>query len=217
MAASDPVLVEIVADVICPWCFIGFRRFERALDQRPGMAVDIRWRGYQLHPEIPDQGMPYQTFVRTSVAGMSRERVQQVLVEIGAEEGITFHFDRIRTMPNTVNAHRLVRFAARQGRHRSVIDKLFSAHFVEGRDIGSTATLSAIAAASGLDPDEAALFLEGGTEQAGILADELAARRRGVTGVPCFIIERRYALSGAQEPEFFLPLFDLAREQRAER
>jgi predicted DsbA family dithiol-disulfide isomerase len=131
------------------------------------------------------------------------------VAEIGAAIGIDFAFERIAREPNTLDAHRLIRHALKRGRADYVVEALFSAHFIEGRDVGDHATLGAIAGETGLDAAETAAFLKSEQDRDIILAEEQEARRIGVTAVPCYIFDRQYAVAGAQEPEFFLPIFDL--------
>ena len=131
--------------------------------------------------------------------------------QAGASVDIDFAFDRIRRTPNTRDAHRLIRHAAAEGRADAMVEALFRAYFLDGRDIGEHAVLAEIAGAVGLDAAEAVAFLESPAELDHVLAEERGARRIGVNAVPCFIFERQYAVSGAQEPEFFLPVFDLVQ------
>ncbi len=202
--------IDIVSDVICPWCFIGKRRLERALALRPGLPVEISWRPFQLNPDMPPEGMERAAYLAAKFGGSAHaERIYVSVAEAGATVGIPFAFDRIRRTPNTRDAHRLIRWAAAQGRADAAVERLFAAYFVEGRDIGDRASLAAIAGEAGLDADEAAQWLDSPAEIEPVLAEDRGARRLGINAVPCFIFERQYAVSGAQEPEFFLPIFDL--------
>jgi len=208
--------IDIISDVVCPWCFIGKRRLEKALALRPEIAADITWRPFQLNPDMPEDGMLRAEYIASKFgdSGHSR-RIHQTIAEAGATVGIDFAFDRIRRSPNTRNAHRLIRFATQRGRGGAVVDLLFRGYFLEGRDVGDEATLAGIAAAAGLDRDEAAAFLAGTEARDEIIAEDRNARRLGINAVPCFIFAGQYAVSGAQEPEFFLPVFDLAQNNTA--
>jgi len=202
--------IDIVADVICPWCFIGKRRLETALAQRPAIAPDITWRPFQLNPDMPREGMPRDAYLAAKFGGQAHaKRINQAAVDAGHSVGIPFAFDKIARTPNTLNAHRLVRYAQRHGRANEVVDRLFSGYFIEGRDIGDLDTLAEIAGDSGLDTGDAARFLAGVSERAEVAADDSGARRLGINAVPCFIFAGQYAISGAQEPQFFYPVFDL--------
>jgi predicted DsbA family dithiol-disulfide isomerase len=209
--------IDIVSDVICPWCYIGKKRLERALATRPELGATLSWRAFQLNPEMPAEGMERRAYVAAKFGGAAQAaRIYSNVARAGAGEDIPFAFDRIRRTPNTVNAHRLIRFATRKGGADAIVEGLFHAYFVEGRDIGEIATLAAIAEENGLDRGEAALYLEthGGRDET--LAEDRGARRLGINAVPCFIIEGGYAISGAQEPEFFFPLFDLVLNKATE-
>ena len=208
--------IDVVSDVICPWCFIGKRRLARALDQRSELAAEIVWHPFQLNPDMPPEGMARERYIAAKFGGgQHADRIYRNVTEVGATVGIPFHFDRIKITPNTRDAHRLIRHASEAGSAEPVVEALFNAYFVEGRDIGDRATLSEIAGEAGLDRDAAARLLgsQGGAEE--VLADDMSARRIGINAVPCFIFERKYVVSGAQEPEFFYPLFDLLKTEAA--
>jgi predicted DsbA family dithiol-disulfide isomerase len=203
--------IDIVSDVICPWCFIGKRRFERALKLRPDLEASVSWRAFQLNPDMPPGGMDRQQYLSLKFGGpMQARRVYAAVEQAGASEGIDFAFERIRRTPNTTDAHRLIRFATMEGNAEPVVEALFRAYFLEGRDIGDPGELVEIARTAGLEARAAAAWLASERGRDAVLAEDRAARRAGVEGVPCFIVDGGYALSGAQEPEFFLPLFDLA-------
>jgi predicted DsbA family dithiol-disulfide isomerase len=203
--------IDIVSDVICPWCFIEKRRLERALAERPELTLSITWRAFQLNPEMPAGGMPRESYLAAKFGGGAQaSRVYAAVTEAGRSEGIEFAFERIRRTPNTQDAHRLIRFAAARGRPDALVEALFQAYFTEGRDIGVTRNLVEIAAGCGYDADAVSDYLVSGAGREELLAEERSARRLGINAVPCFIIDGSYAISGAQEPEFFLPLFDLA-------
>ena len=202
--------IDIISDVVCPWCFIGKRRLEMALATRPEIEPAITWRPFQLNPDMPEEGMPRAEYIASKFGDSSHSRrIHQTIAEAGATVGIEFAFDRIRRSPNTRSAHRLIRLATKQGRGDALVDRLFSGYFLEGRDIGHIATLAEIAGESGIDPAEAAAFLASRAEREEIVAEDRNARRLGINAVPCYIFAGQYAVSGAQEPEFFLPVFDL--------
>jgi len=202
--------IDIVSDVICPWCFIGKRRLERALAQRPQMAVEVTWRPFQLNPDMPSEGMARDAYLAAKFGGAAHAgRIYATVAEAGATVDIPFAFERIRRTPNTRDAHRLIRYAAASGEADSVVEGLFRAYFIEGRDIGDRATLGAIAGEAGLDGDAARTWLESTADIDEVIAEDRSARRLGINAVPCFIFARQYAVSGAQDPEFFLPVFDL--------
>jgi predicted DsbA family dithiol-disulfide isomerase len=211
-AVGGGVHIDIVSDLVCPWCFIGKRRLARALAQRPDVSVSMSWRAFQLNPDMPDVGMSRESYLATKFGSPIRAaRIYDAMRDTGAAEGIDFAFDRIRRTPNTIAAHRLVRFAAKQGKADRMVEALFRAYFEQGRDTGNIAVLADIAAETGFERPAALRWLESEAALAEILEEDRNARRLGISGVPCFIIDGGYALSGAQEPEFFLPLFDLAQ------
>jgi predicted DsbA family dithiol-disulfide isomerase len=209
--------IDIISDTICPWCFIGKRRLEKALAARPQPDVKISWRPFQLNPEMPREGMDRQSYLAAKFGGADRASRQYGRIEeAGASEGIAFRFDGIRRTPNTVDSHRLVQFAGEHGRQDAVVEGLFRAYFIEGRDVGDVATMVEIAEAAGLPAAETEAFLKGDGRRDDVLAADQEVRMLGVTGVPCFIIEGKYAVSGAQSPEVFFQIFDLVREEQAE-
>ena len=202
--------IEIFSAVVCPWCYIGKRRFERAHTARPHTGLAVTWRAFQLNPEMPADGIDRQQYLELKFGGGDRAgQVYHRITAAGAEEGIDFVFDRIRRTPNTVNAHRLVRWARQQDRQDEVVESLFQAYFLEGLDIGDRDNLAEIAARARLDRADASAFLDGVEGVREVLDETRLAYNSGVTGVPCFIVDRKYAISGAQEPEAFFPLFDL--------
>jgi predicted DsbA family dithiol-disulfide isomerase len=210
MGYTGTMQIDIISDVVCPWCFIGKRRLEKALAMRPEIETEITWRPFQLNPDMPAEGMARADYIATKFgdSGHSR-RIHQTIAEAGATVGIDFAFDKIKRSPNTRNAHRLVRYATKQGTGTDVVTRLFEGYFLQGRDVGDLAALAKIAAEAGLDEREARTFLAGDAERDEIVSEDRNARRLGVNAVPCFIFAGQYAISGAQEPEFFLPVFDL--------
>lgn len=203
--------VEVVFDLICPWCFLGTRRLARTLRHRPDLLVEVVWRPFLLNPEMPRAGMTRPEYVVRKFGGEERaRRLYRSIAEIGGSEGVLFRFDRIRRTPPSVNAHRLVRLAARYGAADEMVEALFCAHFTDGLDIGDLGMLVAIAAACGLDPAEARRFLIGEQETEAVHAENLRSHRLGINGVPCFVVAGRHAIAGAQEPEVIERLLDVA-------
>ncbi len=150
---TDALTIDVVSDVVCPWCYLGEKRLDLALadESRP---VTLRWRPYQLDPTIPEGGLDRVEYMERKFGRDGRlKSVHDQLVRLGAEVGISFAFDRIERAPNTLDAHRLIRWAGSAGSQREVVDRLFRAYFVEGRDIGDRAVLLDVAAASGLDAE----------------------------------------------------------------
>ncbi|MCW2247409.1 putative DsbA family dithiol-disulfide isomerase [Azospirillum fermentarium] len=212
------MLIETFADLICPWCYIGSHRLDRAMAQRPHLTaaarIQTRWQPFQLNPDLPRGGVDRGAYLVTKFGGAERARqVHAVVEETAARDGLPLALDRIRRIPNTFDAHRLVLIAARTGHQDAMVRALFHAYFAEGLDIGDRDTLAATAAAVGLDGAEAGTLLAGDAEAAGVHAADRMARQLGLQAVPCYVFNHRYALSGAQEPSSFLPLLDLAVEE----
>ncbi len=203
--------VEVVHDLICPWCYLGTRRLLRTLRRRPDLLVDLVWRPFLLNPDMPRLGMSRSDYVVRKFGGEDRaRRLYSSIAEIGRAEGVQFRFDRVRRTPSSVDAHRLVRWAGRFGRANSIVEALFAAHFADGRDLGEIGVLCAIAASCGLDPAGARAMLASDAELDGVHADNLRAHRLGINGVPCFVVGGHHAIAGAQEPEVIERLLDVA-------
>lgn len=202
--------IDVISDVICPWCFIGKRRLEKALDGRP---ATVRWHAFQLNPDMPREGIERKAY-RIKKFG-SWERSQELDAQVAAAgrgEGIAFNFDKMARTPNTLDAHRVIWLAGERGVQNEVVEALFLAYFTDGRDLSDRATLAEIAAGAGLDQAEVKQLLEGDEGLDVVLAGEEQGRRLGVSGVPFFVVNGKVALSGAQPPEMFLQAFEQAVE-----
>jgi predicted DsbA family dithiol-disulfide isomerase len=211
------IAIDIVSDTVCPWCFIGKRRLERAMAERPGYRFQIGWRPFQLNPDMPRAGMDRPQYLNLKFGG--RERASKIYDHVGKAgdgEGIAFDFQAIRRQPNTFDSHRLIRWSAKAERQDAVVETLFRRYFQDGVDIGDRAALAAIAAEAGMDGPEVKAWLDQEVDSDLVREEEGIARRMGIGGVPCFIVDGRYALSGAQEPEAFLPVFDLVENAKSE-
>jgi predicted DsbA family dithiol-disulfide isomerase len=203
--------IEVVHDLVCPWCFLGLRRLLRTLRRRPDLSFDLTWRPFLLNPDMPRTGMSRAEYVVRKFGGEERaRRLYASIAEIGRAEGIPFRFDRIRRTPSSVDAHRLVRWACGYGRGAEAVEALFCAHFADGLDIGDVQVLVSIAASCGLDSREAQHFLYSDAEADTVHAENLRAHRLGINGVPCFVVGGRHAIAGAQEPEVIERLLDVA-------
>ena len=205
--------IEIYSDTICPWCFIGKRRLERALAERPQDDLEITWRAFQLNPDMPAEGMDRQAYLSLKFGGADNARqIYDRVREAGREEAIPFAFEAIAQTPNTIDSHRLIRYAEGHGAEivEAVVQGLFDAYFVEGRNIGERDELVAVAEAAGLEADAVRAYLESDEAVAPIRAEDNRARQIGIQGVPTFIFNGKYVLSGAHPPEVLHQLFDLA-------
>ena len=206
--------IDIFSDTICPWCLIGKRRLEKALALRPDLEVAVHWRTFQLNPQMPPEGMDRQTYLSMKFGGADNARtVYDRIRGAGAEEDIDFAFEDIKRTPNTIRSHRLVRWAAGQGRETEAVEALFQAYFFRGQDIGDLEVLTAAAQEAGLDAAEARAFLESEALQAELQDEDRQARGLGIDGVPCFVFNGRHALAGAQSPKILAQMLDLAQQE----
>lgn len=205
--------IDIVSDVVCPWCFIGKRRLERALAARPEIDVVIDWRPFQLNPDMPPEGMERGAYLAAKFGSPAHaQHIYGEIDRIGVQEGIAFAFDRIERTPNTIDAHRLIRFAGEEGCQDRFVELLFRRYFEDGVDIADTARLIEVAAEAGLDANSVQTDLDSGRGLDAVRLEDLQARKMGVAGVPCFIFDGRYAVSGAQAPEVFIRVLESARQ-----
>jgi len=210
--------IDIFSDTICPWCFIGKRRLERALAERPQPNLTIHWRTFQLNPDMPAEGMDRQRYLEVKFGGtVNANAVYDQVRAAGESEGIDFAFEAMERTPNTIASHRLIRYArlGEPGQQNAVVQALFDAYFLRGEDIGDLEVLTAAATTGGLDAAAARAFLDSGAEDEEVRAEDQGARQAGISGVPCFIFNRRHALAGAHPPEVLHQLFDLAIQEEA--
>ncbi|NUR05810.1 MAG: DsbA family oxidoreductase [Nocardioidaceae bacterium] len=213
--------VEIWSDVVCPWCYIGKRRFEAALagfEHRD--EIEVVWRSFELDPSSvsvhgPGEGQDHADRLAAKY-GLSRADAEQAIARTtaaAAGEGLDFQMDKA-LHSNTFDAHRLVHLGARHGRQGEVKDRLMRAYFTEGEPVGDRDALLRIAVDAGLDEAEAARVLDGDDHADDVRADEAEARSLGITGVPFFVLDRRYGVSGAQPPEQLLAALEQAWAER---
>jgi predicted DsbA family dithiol-disulfide isomerase len=206
---ATALCIDVYSDVICPWCYVGKRRLERALRQWNGaVPVKISWRPFQLNPAMPQQGMDRRQYLDAKFGGSATaQAIYDQVSRAGAEEGIPFAFERIARTPNTFAAHRLIWFAGHQGKQDEVVEMLFRRYFVEGEDIGNVQTLARAVAEAGLDRATVETFLNSNEGVESVKAEEAAGHRLGIRAVPYFVINGTSVLSGAQPPEEFLAAF----------
>jgi predicted DsbA family dithiol-disulfide isomerase len=190
--------IDVISDAICPWCWIGKAHLEGALAELAGegLVFGVRWRPFQLNPDMPEEGVERATYRAQKFGSAERGReLDAQVAEAGRAAGLAFRHDLMLRTPNTVAAHRVIRAAEEAGVQDAVVSALFRAYFQEGRDIGDIATLDAIAAGAGL-PGVAAM-LAGDAHRDRVLAEDMAARRAGISGVPSFLMDRHLLFSGA--------------------
>ena len=213
--ARPETTIDVVSDVVCPWCYLGKRRLERALRLLPEGGMATAWRPFRLDPTIPPGGIARETYLTRkfgSVAAVADSHRR--LTDLGRDEGIDFRFDLIARSPNTVDAHRLIRWAETVGRQDAMVERLFRAYFSEGLDVGDTEVLVGLAGEVGLG-DGVAERLAGDDDRAEVAGEIENAYRIGVSGVPCFIVNRRCAVMGAQPGEVLARTIMQASEQAA--
>jgi len=211
-----PLFVDVVSDVVCPWCYIGKRKLETALSRlrvgEPELAPTVRWHPFELNPDLPVEGMPRAAYLENKFGGKARAAEIYARVRAaGGEVGIAFEFDRIGRQPNTRDAHRLLAWAQERGDASALVERLFRAYFIEGRWIGERDVLAALAADSGLPREEAQAMLAADAYRAEVEAEYREAQEAGITGVPFFIFNGRTAVSGAHDPEALLEAIAAAR------
>jgi predicted DsbA family dithiol-disulfide isomerase len=201
--------IDIVSDVVCPWCFIGKRRLEAALrelkNERPEVAPRIRWLPFFLNPDTPEAGEPYRPFLERKFGGP--EKLAQIWAQIseaGRAVGIDFAFERIESRANTLKAHRLIHRAQARGDADALVERLFAAQFLRGENVGDAAVLARLAAECSDDEAATLTYLASGEEADAVRAQFERAQQMGITGVPFFILAGRYGVGGAQPPEQML-------------
>jgi predicted DsbA family dithiol-disulfide isomerase len=202
-APTEPLSIDVVSDVVCPWCFIGKRHLEAALAGLPGAAgATVRWHPFELNPDLPAEGVDRKVYLDAKFGGPARAaEIYARVREAGARAGLAFDFDAIARQPNTRDAHRLIAWAQSRGDAGPLVERLFRAYFQEGRYVGDRDTLAALAAEAGFDAEAARVWLESGLGADEIADAEVRARALGISGVPFFIFDGRVGLSGAQPPE----------------
>lgn len=211
--------VDVVSDVVCPWCFIGKRRLEAALAQlraqEPDLPVQVRWHPFQLNPELPPEGVDRKAYLEAKFGGPQRAaQVYDRVRAAGRTADIAFEFDAIARQPNTLDAHRLIAWAQsrQEGDPQALVEALFRAYFLDGRYIGDADVLAQVAADAGYDPEDARAFVRSDALRDEVRGADARAREMGVSGVPFFIFDGKTALSGAHEPAALLEAIAKARE-----
>jgi len=209
--------IDIYSDTVCPWCFLGKRRFELALAQRPQYAPLVTWRPFELNPDLPWDGVERAGYLAAKMDATQLAAAHETLTRLGAPLGVEFRFELIERMPNTRRSHLLIAYAGRHRVQAQVKDRVMRAYFEEGVDIGEVDELVRLAGECGLAEREvrAALVLREG--QDGVVATERHAAALGITGVPTFVFDGQYTISGAQEPDALARILDQVAELAAAR
>jgi predicted DsbA family dithiol-disulfide isomerase len=215
---TKKAIIDVVSDVVCPWCYLGKRRLEAAAALRPDINIEVRWRPYFLNPQVPREGMSRIDYLSRKFGSDERFRpAHERISKLGKEEGVEFHFERIARQPNTLDVHRVIGWAAAAGKASSMVEMFFALFFTQGANLTDREVLITAAAAVGLDPDEVRRDLAGDRDIAAIENAANTAAEGGVSGVPFFIFNNRLAAAGAQTPDVLAAAIDqaLAAEEAA--
>lgn len=211
-AKSGILAVDIVSDIVCPWCWLGIKYFQQAMAKSP-QKVQLTWRPYMLDPNVPEGGVPYNDYMKAKFGDGPSDRfkaMREHLETAAPEAGITFKFGEIPMRPNTLDAHRLMRWAGGQGKGTQAAESLFKAFFQDLKDVGDKAVLAGIAEDIGLDKTLIAGLLVGDDDKKTVMEEIAFFQNLGVSGVPCFIYSGQFAVQGGQPPETHLAAIEKA-------
>ena len=207
--APTKLHIDLVADVVCPWCYIGWRRLKTALEMRPGIQADITWRPFQLDPSLPEEGVDRAAYMAKKFPDAERRNsMGEALAANAADDGIVLKLNEIPVAPNTNAAHRLIRWALSAGVQDQVVEALFKAYFTDLLDIGDPIILADIAAGAGMERQVILELLAEGTDKDTVTAEHETAHRAGVSGVPFYIFDGKLSVSGAESPERLVRVLD---------
>ena len=211
-----PVLqLDVISDVVCPWCFIGKRKLDEALGSLEGVRLNLMWRPFQLDPTTPPEGYDRKQQMKKKFGPDGGKQIFKNVLAAAEGTGINWNFEAITRTPNTLNAHRLIRWAASTGQQHQIAEALFCAYFEQGKDVSDVAVLLEIAGMHGMDVPLLAELFEGDNDIEATRNDDAAAREMGVQGVPAFLAGGKFLLMGAQEPEYLHKFLSKAREKLA--
>jgi predicted DsbA family dithiol-disulfide isomerase len=209
MAAQ--ITIDVVSDVVCPWCYLGKRRLDQALAQRPGLEVELRWLPFFLDPSVPGDGIPRVDYISRKFGTDDKiTPVHRRLVGLGAPLGIDFQFEKIERQPNTLDAHRVIAWAQEAGKAGPVVERLFALFFTDGADLSQHEVLVEAGRAAGLDADLLRRDLASDRDAQTVERQAAAASSAGIGGVPFFVFGKRIAVAGAQETEVMTAAIDRA-------
>lgn len=200
---KSAVSIDVVSDVMCPWCYIGKRRLEQAMEQLSDVDVTVNWRPYQLDATLPPEGKDRRDYLESKFGGPERaNEIYSSIEQAGRDEGLAFKFEAIAVSPNTLDAHRVIRWAINEGEavQGALVEALFRKFFMEGENVGRADILVAAAEEAGMDGSIVAALLATDQDKEAVSQEIGVAQQMGVSGVPCFIIDQKYAVMGAQEP-----------------
>jgi predicted DsbA family dithiol-disulfide isomerase len=216
--SAQPLQITVVSDVVCPWCFIGKRRLEKALALRPKLAVTVQWHPYFLNDWVPREGMSREDYLTTKFGSADRYRQMATRIkEAAAGEGLDYQLDKIARQPNTIDCHRLILWAGEAGDAGRMKQRLMDLYFTEGADLTDREVLVRAAADCGLDAETVRERLAGDVDVDRVSQAAEQAKRAGIDGVPCFIFGNILAVSGAQAPEYLAEAMDRAVAELAKQ
>ena len=201
---TTTIELDIVSDVMCPWCYIGKRRLEQAMEKIDDIDVNIRWRPFQLDPTLPQEGKDRREYLETKFGGPERaNEIYKRIEDAGLAEGLEFDFQAIAVSPNTLDAHRVIRWASNESEtvQNKLVEILFRIFFMEGANIGRHDVLIEAAKEAGMDTSIVGALLATDQDKSAVSQEIATAQQMGVTGVPCFVIDNKYAVMGAQEAD----------------
>jgi predicted DsbA family dithiol-disulfide isomerase len=218
MAKTQPVRIDVVSDVVCPWCFIGKHRLEAALKLKPDIPVEIHWRPYFLNDWIPREGISREEYLTTKFGSLDRYKsIAQRVGAAAAAEGLVYDSAKMKRQPNTLDCHRLIRWAGEIGKAAEMKQKLMDLYFTQGADLTLRDTLVKAAADVGLTADTVRADLATDKDVAEVEQQAQSAKEAGIEGVPCFVFGGKFAVSGAQPPEYLADAIErLANAEAAE-
>ena len=208
------ITIDVVSDVICPWCFLGKRRLDKALSLIPEVKAEVSFRPFFLDPSIPPKGLGRHEYMATKFGEERLKTIHDPLIKAGQEDGVPYHFDKITRTPNTMDAHRLLRWAKIEGKQPEIAEALFMAYWSHGRDVGDHKVLADIAAAHGMNRENVLKALGTNQDKNEILAEAQQAQQMGVTGVPTYIINQKYGVVGAQGAEMLAEQIKMAASEK---
>jgi predicted DsbA family dithiol-disulfide isomerase len=212
-----PVRIDVVSDVVCPWCFIGKRRLEQAIALKPDIPVEVHWHPYFLNDWIPPEGMSREQYLTTKFGSPERYKdIAQRVSQAAAAEGLTYAIDKISNQPNTRDAHRLIRWADSLGCAAEMKQKLMDLYFTDGADLTDPEVLVQAAVSVGFNEDNVREALASDMDIAEVDEQAQSAKEAGIQGVPCFIFGGKFAISGAQAPDYLAEAIERAAQANRE-
>ena len=210
--------IEIVSDVVCPWCVIGFENLKKAIKElEDELTFEISWKPYELHPEIPTNGYDKELYMQQKFGSNRGKGVYDEIIDIGKDLDFDFNFSKTERIPNTFLAHRLLWYAEQNNLQNELSENLFYAYFTEGKDIGSIEVLASIASELGLDKLKIISFLESETGSKEVEDQKLESIERSIGAVPTYIINDQYLIQGGQQPETFMAFLRKIQSKELEK